>query len=172
MKNITKTILFASLLVAMILSFSAMDFVESNEVNNTTGTKQVKYGGPFNTPIIISDFQPSEESIPLDIDDLIPIEMDERQKEILKMIKDNPMPTSEIKSIQAQNLALNDQKLVDILGDGFKHQSTGYSFDGIQWEPILNFQTNDGKYTITVTMEDGIVTDILKTPTRKYTDQP
>jgi hypothetical protein len=63
MKNVnktTKTILFASLMAAMILPFSGMMMAEAQEVNNTNQTNPVKYGGPVTDDFTGSDYRSSD----------------------------------------------------------------------------------------------------------------
>lgn len=155
-----KTILFASLLVAMILPFSTMELASAdNEVNEP---KKIKHGS-ITEVTTIGDRQTS--------DGLIPIPMDEEREKYQKLIKENPMPTDNVKSNQAQKHATNDGRVMNLLGDGFKHSSTAFYLDGEKWQPIVNFKTKDGKHTITVTMDDDKVKKIQKSKTVKYTDQ-
>ena len=111
-----KTILFASLLVAMILPFSTMDLASAN--NEVNEPKKIKYGTGINEITTIKDKKTS--------DRLIPIPIDEERKKYQELIKKNPMPTDNVKSMQAQIHATSDDRVKNLLGDGFKYSSTAF----------------------------------------------
>ncbi len=171
-------------MVAMILPFSTMNFADAAPNENANDKAKDKHASISKINIhldseVISDIAKSNgqghEKNPLFKDEaelfkeLIPIQ----DAEFLKyadLIKNNPMPTDDKKNIKAQNLVAKDHRIQNLLGDSFRHSSTGYSFDGVKWEPILNFQTDEG-YTVTVTIEDDKVKKIKKTKSIKFTDQ-
>jgi len=161
-----KIILFASLLVAMILPFSGMNYAEAEEANNVNEQKQIKLGNSIKLTgsINIADYQTSGKLIPL------PLENDPKMFE--ELIKQYPMPTDDERNKQAQIHATNDPKVKNLLGNGFKYQSTAYSFDGIEWQPIINFKTKNGDYMVTVTMDGDKVKKIQKSKAIKLTNQP
>ncbi len=171
MKNInkTKTILFAGLIAAMIFSFSGMNYVEAYD---ETTTKEIRHHASPQLPDNFNVTKYDQKTLQiLNESQLVSIE-ESSINQYSDLINTNPMPNDEKANIQSQNFAINDKRVSNLLGEGFTKQATGYYLDGETWKPIHNFQTQDGKYTISVTMDGDKVTKIKKSESVKYTHQP
>ena len=133
MKNITKTtktILFASLLAAMILPFSGMmmaDAAPNENANEKAPPNSMKV-------LDISEFE----------------------GEIPELINENALNGLKI-------AVANNPQVKGLLGDDYEFSDTAQrQTENDGWQPILNYYTDDRKYTVTVVMDKGKVVSAEK----------
>ncbi len=129
-----KTILFASLMVAMILPFSAMNFADAapeDRANDRTNNKT-----PPESMRVLQDFE---------FEGIVP-----------EQINTNTLNNLEIgivKNPQVKGLLGNDYEYRG-------HMQRQTENDG--WQPILSYYTDNKKYTVTVVMDKGKVVSVEK----------